>query len=121
MPFRHETVQRHIVCFVRQAVGKLAGKTDSDAQRPSETAARKGGIVIAAVLPQPVTLPVGGNHGQQHHIKPVGADFAPGKLRHMQAAAAAFAFRLCVCAVRCEPHPFPARFDIGQVNGCAAF
>ena len=100
----------------------LAGKADGDGLRTARAAGVDCAVVIAAALSQPDAVPVDADNGNQHFVQPFGADFFAAKLGDVQAALAAFAFgALGFARIGREPEAQGARFDIGQVNVCAAF
>lgn len=82
----------------------------------------EGGVVIAAGLSEAVAAFVDADDGDQQQAELVDADFFAGKLGDAQFGAAAFAFLFgAVGRVGGEPHPPRVRFNIGQVEFCAAF
>ena len=109
--------------FDRQGVGQLAA--EAYAQGLGLQAVfhgGEGGVVIASGLSEAVAAFVDADDGDQQQVELVDTDFFAGKLGYAQFGAAAFAFLFgAVGRVGCEPHPPRVRFDIGQVEFCAAF
>lgn len=109
--------------FGRQGVGQLAAEAYAEGLGLQAVFhGGEGGVVIAAGLSEAVAAFVDADDGDQQQAELVDADFFAGKLGDAQFGAAAFAFLFgAVGRVGGKPHPPRVRFDIGQVEFCAAF
>lgn len=109
--------------FGRQGVSQLAAEAYAQGlDLQAVFHGGEGGVVIAAGLSEAVAAFVDTDDGDNQQAELVDTDFFAGKLGNAQFGVAAFAFLFgAVGRVGGEPHPPRVRFDIGQVEFCAAF